>query len=103
MERGKARYTYISTGSNTTVKSTPGTLYRVVGSHAAGGTVLVDDSAGGIGANPNFNSAAPTSTLIGSFGTLATATVVDLGPGIGFNTGLTVAASSNAHVTVVYE
>lgn len=94
MERGKAKYAFISAGSNTTVKSTAGTLYRVINA-TTGSVTRVED--GDIGQNPNFNATGDTDTIALTGGTL------DFGPGIGFNTQLTVAATSNARVTVVYE
>jgi len=95
-ERGKAKYAYISAGSNTTVKSGYGTLYRVLSNNPTGSTIVLDDSVS-LGQTPNFNSA--TAGTIGNLG----GALLDYGPGVGFNTGLTVAASSNARLTVVYE
>lgn len=96
MERGKAKYSYISAGSNTTVKSSPGTLYRVLSSNPSGSVIRVED--GDIGTTPNFNAAGDTDTIA-----LQGGATLDFGPGIGFNTQLTIAATSNARLTVVYE
>ena len=95
-ERGKARYTYISVGSNSTVKSGSGTLYRVLSSNPSGSTVRVEDATD-LGAAPDLN--------IGSANTVANwgGALLDFGPGTGFNTGLTLAATSNAKLTVVWE
>lgn len=95
-ERGKARYTFISSGSNTTVQSGAGTLYRVISSNPSGGTVRIDDSVS-LGQAPDLNSTG-TATIVN-----VGAASIDFGPGIGFNTGLTLAASSNARVTAVWE
>ena len=95
-ERGKARYKFISAGSNTSVKDGYGTLYRILSSNPSGGTIRVDDAID-LGAAPNLN--ATGSDTIVNHG----AAELDFGPGIGFNTGLTVAASSNAKLTIVYE
>ena len=73
-ERGKARYTFISAGSNTTVGTGARTLYRVHVSPANGTTVRIDDATD-LGATPNLN---------------ATDTA-------------TIAATSNAKLTVVWE
>jgi hypothetical protein len=94
--RGKAKYTYISAGSNTTVKSGPGSLYKILSSNPTGSTIVLDDSVS-LGQAPNFNSA--TAGTIGNIG----GALLDFEPGLGFNTGLTVAASSNARLLVVYE
>lgn len=95
-ERGKHAYAYISTPSNTVLRTIPGTLYAVlIGANSAGGTVRLDDThrfqAGTVSAS------ATSSNTIGLF----TSSVSDLG--IGFNTGLVVAVSSNASVTIEYE
>jgi hypothetical protein len=96
MERGKARYSHISSGSNSRVKSGAGTLYRIISSNPSGGTIRVDDSLD-LGQSPNLN-ASGSDTIVN-----ASASVLDFGPGLGINAGIVVAASSNAKVTVVYE
>lgn len=93
-ERGKAKYAYISAGSNTTVKDGPGTLYRVLNS-IAGSINLVED--GDLGTTLNMNALGGSDTIARAYGNL------DFGPGVGFNNQLTIAAGSNAKVTVVYE
>jgi len=101
-ERGRASFSVVAVGSNTTVKSSPGTIYRVLVSPANGATVWLENSAN-LGASPNFN-ASPNSTTIAKIGEYANAQpgTIDFGPGIGFD-ALTVAASSNARLSVVYE
>lgn len=94
-ERGKARYLYLSVGSNSTVKSGAGTLYAIASSNPAGGTIRIDDATD-LGATPNMNTDGSATVYRG------TAANVVFG-GLGFNAGLTIAASSNASVTVVYE
>lgn len=98
-ERGKARSTIISTGSNTTVKSTPGTLYRVNWTKPTGSTIRVEGDAN-LGASPNLNASGSATIILG----LAATTDYDIpfGPGVGFD-GLSIAASSNARVSVVWE
>lgn len=101
-ERGKARYTFISAGSNTTVKTGSGTLYRVTIAPANGTVVRVDDATD-LGAAPNLNAGgAATIAYTGTFGSTVPG-VLDFGPGVGFNDGLTLAATSNAKLSVVYE
>lgn len=100
--RGVRSWAYLSAGSNTTIKSTTGSLYTVHVNDASGGTVVVADAVN-LGATPNLNDATLAGTLA-RFGPLPNA-----GPftvrfdGIGLNAGLTVAATSNAQVTVEYE
>ena len=94
-ERGRARYSLIAAGSNTTVKSSPGSLYTIVSSNPSGSTIRVADALN-LGTTPDFNTVGnATITNIG-------AAAVDFLPGIGFE-ALTVAATSNARITVVYE
>ena len=93
-ERGKARYTHISAGSNTTVGTGARTLYRVINA-TTGSITRVED--GDLGQSPDFNAAGDTDTIAIGSGTL------DFGPGIGVNTKITVAATSNARLTVVWE
>ena len=96
-ERGKARYAYISVGSNTTVKSGAGTIYTVATSNPSGSVVRVEDNTD-LGAAPDLNNGG-TSTI----GIFNGGNFFNLGPGVGFNAGLTIAATSNARVAVVYE
>ena len=99
-ERGVLKNTLIAIGSNTTVKSTPGSLYRVIVANANGGTVWVEGAADLVA--PNFNGS-PNSATIAVLGPFtAVPATVDFGPGIGFE-ALDISATSNARVTVVYE
>ena len=93
--------TYISAGSNTRVKSGAGTLYGIHVSPANGATILVQDSATGLGAAPNFNSDTHTG-IIGRIGMYASAVpdFIDF-KGVHFGDGLTVAATSNARLIVL--
>ena len=95
-ERGKAKYLFISAGSSSSVKDGAGTLYAILSSNPSGGTIRADDAID-LGATPNLNTSG-SATIINHG-----AAELDFGPGIGFNVGLTVAASSNAKLTVVYE
>ena len=101
-ERGKAHYTFISAGSNTTVGTGARTLYRVHVSPANGTTVRIDDATD-LGAAPNLN--ATGTATIASAGVFASTApgIIDFGPGVGTNAGITLAATSNAKLTVVWE
>ena len=101
-ERGRARYTHISAGSNTTVKTGYATLYGVHVAPQAGTIVRVDDD-DDMGTTPNLN-ASDTDTLVysGTYANTAPA-FIDLGPGVGINTGIVIAATSNAKLTIVWE
>ena len=93
-ERGKARYTYISAGSNTSVGTGARTLYAVLGSQT-GAVVRVED--GDMGQSPNFNGTGDTDTVyIGPI-------PVDFNMGIGLNSQINVSATSNARLTVIWE
>lgn len=94
--RGKARYAYLASGSNNMVKQGAGTLYGLYGVLAAGGSIRVDDSHRFPQGVLNLN--ATSSNTIGYFGTGPTAV------GLGFDTGLVVAFTSNTSgITVEYE
>jgi hypothetical protein len=97
-ERGKAKYAYLSSGSNNVVVQAPGTLYGVYGSLAAGGLVRIDDSHSFPQGSLNLNTAGGSNTI------LHTDETGNLFPGIGFNAGLVVAFTSNTTgITVAYE
>lgn len=109
-ERGKARYSYVSAGSNSTIKSGAGTLYGILVSPANGATVYAVDAdgtdpLGGIGAAPNLTGELALASNIARHGVFANTApdYLDFNPGVGFNNGLVVAATSNARLTVVYE
>lgn len=96
------RYVYVSSGSNTTVKSSEGRVYGVVAGGANGGSIFLVDSIS-IGATPNYVTQRSNASNLAAIGPLpATATGYDL-MGIPFQVGLTIAATSNADVTVIYE
>jgi len=98
-ERGKARSSTISVGSNTTIKATPGTLYRINWSKPTASSIRIDASAD-LGTTPDLNASGADTIFYG----LAASTNYDIefGPGVGFD-GLSVAATSNARVNVIYE
>ena len=97
-ERGKARYSYLSSGSNNVLKTASGTLYGVYGSLAAGGLLRVDDSHSFPQGVLNLNAAGGSNTI------LHTDETGNLYPGIGFDTGLVVAFTSNTTgITVAWE
>lgn len=107
-ERSKASYAYISAGSNTTVKSGAGSLYSIHISPGHGSTLTIVDSTD-LGASPDLNSDSLTGIIsrVGAWSTSSNG----IAPfpdrlafhGIGFNSGLTVAATSNARLLVEYE
>ena len=92
--RDKARYTYISAGSNTSIATGARTLYGVFGTQA-GSIVRIED--GDIGQNPNFNGSGDTDTVY--MGPIPG----DFGMGIGFNSQINIAATSNAKLTIIWE
>ena len=98
-ERGKASSSTISVGSNTTVKATPGTLYRVNWSKPTGSSIRIDKVAD-LGATPDLNASGSDTIFVGAAAT--TNYDIEFGPGVGFD-GLSVAATSNARVNVIYE
>lgn len=95
-ERGKSRYAYISNTSNTVVKAAFGTIYSITGTFPAGALVRVDDTHSFAAGVLDIN--AKSSNTVGAF---SAATVFT--NGIGLNTGLVVAVSSNASITIEYE
>jgi len=97
------RHAFIALGSNTTVVTGEGVVYGVITSGANGGTIVLQDSIG-IGVSPNYvtiGQSVPSNILFAHTLTTAPATF-DL-RGIPFQDGLTVAATSNAAMTVVYD
>jgi hypothetical protein len=102
--RGTASWKLVSTGSNTTIKATPGSLYALQVTPGNGGTVRVDGSAN-LGATPNLNTTG--TDTIGLYGpySMTSNTVpvtITFGPGIGFE-GLSLAATSNTRTLAIYE
>lgn len=97
-EPGKAYTSIIATGSNSTVKSTAGSLYRVNWTKPSGGTIRIEQA--DLGATPDLNASGSDTLFLG----LAATTDFDISlePGVSFRK-LVIAATSNARVTAVYE
>jgi len=93
MERGKAQYSIVAAGSNSTIKRGAGTVYRVFNPSAS---TMRMDSVADLGANPDIQNPGSTTLAHG------VATSYDFGPGVGFD-GLSIAATSNARLTVIWE
>lgn len=97
------RFSYIALGSNTTVKAGEGYLYGLTVSGANGGSVVVQDSIG-IGVTPNL---VTLPTAVGS--NIAHIATLGATPtewrmfGVPFQDGLTIAATSNANITVYFD
>lgn len=100
-DRGRAYFRLVSSGSNTTVKSTAGTLHRVIVQPTAATPGIRLDANANLGATPNLNTTG-SDTIIQQGGLPAGQTTYDFSPGVSFP-GLSVAATSNARVTVIYE
>ena len=98
-DRGPARAAIIALGSNTTVKAGAGRLHRVNWTKPTGSSIRIE-GVKDLGAAPNLNASGNDTIFFG----LAATTDYDIpfGPGVGFD-GLTIAATSNARVNVVYE
>lgn len=94
---------FVSLGSNTTIKTGPGRLYGVTIGGANGGTFVALDSVS-IGVTPNFATLgnAVASNLAFIPGLAATPTQFDF-RATPFEIGLTVAATSNASLSVYYD
>lgn len=91
----RTNYKYISAPSNTVVKTGYGRLYSITGNFPSGSVVRVDDA-------HTFNQGvldinAASSNTVGRFGANTRF------EGLGVNTGIVVAVSSNAAVTIEYE
>ena len=95
------KYAYVAVGSNTNVKAGPGTLYSVTAG-AASGTLVIADSVS-IGATPNYvtigNSVPSNMAYLPLPSTAQTFEFY----GAQFQSGLTVAATSNAGLTVIFD
>ena len=95
MERGKHRYAFLSSGSNNVVKRGSGTLYGLHGVLGAGGTIRIHDAHSFGQGVLDLNSS--SSNTLGNFG-------IGLTDGIGLDTGLVVAYTSNTSgITIEYE
>lgn len=104
MERGKASWKFLAAGSNTTIKSTGGTLYALQVTPGNGGIVKVNGSAT-MGQSTDMNTV--STDTIGLYGPFAMTSntipdTITFGPGISFE-GLTIAATSNTRVLAIYE
>lgn len=91
----RTQYKFISAPSNTVVKTGYGKLYSITGNFPAGSIVRVDDAHSFNQGVLNIN--ATSSNTVGQF---AASTNFE---GLGINTGIVVAVSSNAAVTIEYE
>ena len=97
----RSNYATVATGSNTTIKSGYGRIKSVTVTPAAQSQVHIVDSVS-IGTNPALISSVTGDILW--LGPFVDAEPEFFGPyDIGFNTGLTVAATSNARVHIEYE
>lgn len=94
-ERGKHKYAYISATSNTVVKAAAGTLYGITGTAPAGTLVRIDDTHRFGQGVLDIN--AVSSNTVGAFA------VPSYFDGLAVDTGIAVAVSSNAKVTIEYE
>lgn len=97
------RSQFISTGSNTTVKSGAGQVYGVIVGGVNGGSTFVVDSVS-IGVTPNYPNQVSNSSNLAVIANLAAGNPQHYPMyGATFNRGLTVAATSNTPVTVFYD
>ena len=101
--RGTARTYTSAVGSNYLIKRGSGSLYAVHGFIPQGGSVKLENTAD-LGATPNLNAVSSNATMA-YYGPVTAAGVfsVNFSPGVGFDDGLVIAATSNARATVIYE
>ena len=91
----------IASGSNTTVKSSLGSLHGIFAFPTGqGGSVRVED--GDLGAAPDLNATGNDTIIRLTALASNTANYFDLSPGIGFGK-LVIAATSNTRVVALYE
>ena len=96
------RSQYLSTGSNTTLKTGHGQVHRIISSGANGGSIFVVDSID-IGVTPDYPAQiSNASNLAAIYPLTAAPSSIDL-DGLKFSVGLTVAATSNASITVLFD
>jgi len=100
-ERGRILTAEIAAGSNTTIKSTAGTIYGAhVFATSQGGSVRIED--GELGATPDLNLTGGTTILRATSITSNGRDFLDLSPGVGFGK-LTIAGTSNTRIVALYE
>ena len=95
------RYSFVSAGSNSTLKSGSGHVYGVVAGGGNGGTVFLVDSIG-IGVTPNYPTQLSNSSNLATYVMGAAGDDFNLF-GVPFHVGLTVAATSNINLAVAYD
>lgn len=93
---------FVSSGSNSNVKSGAGQVSGVVVGGVNGASVFLVDSVS-IGASPNYVTQLSNSSNIATIGPVSAVGGSFPLYGAPFYRGLTVAATSNANVTVVYD
>ena len=101
--RGTARTYTSAVGSNYLIKRGSGSLYAIHGFIPQGGSVKLEN-VNDLGATPNLNAVSSNAT-VAYYGPVSAAGVFSVlfTPGVGFDDGLVVAATSNARATIVYE
>lgn len=92
---GRLRYAFISATSNTVVQRVPGALHGVFGNFPSGSIARIDDAHSFPQGVLDINAA--SSNTVARIGAPVT------GLDIGLNSGLVIAVSSNAAVTVAYD
>ena len=91
----------ISSGSNTTVKSSLGNLYGIYAFPTGqGGSVRVEQA--DLGASPDLNASGSSTIFRATALTSNTVNYFDLKPGVGF-AKLVIAATSNTRIVALYE
>lgn len=102
-QRGGAHSYTSAVGSNWRVKSGSGSLYGIHGFIPNGGSVKAENTSS-LGATPDLNAVTSNATMA-YYGPVTAAGTFNMvfQPGVGFDDGLVVAATSNARFTVVYE
>lgn len=94
---------FIANGSNTNVKVGPGVIYGGEFHGANGATLFLVDSLS-IGATPNYVTQVSNTSNIAVYGPALSATTVNVNTfGARFQVGLTVATTSNANASIIYD
>lgn len=96
------RSAFIALGSNTTVATGTGYLYRLVVGGANGATVVARDTVE-LGVAPNYVTLGQSVPSNLAFIPGLTAAPASFDFGMPFQVGLSVAATSNAPITVIYD